>query len=154
MFLLFLITTVLIIACVVFHASCLQGIGIYMFHGKKYGFPRISIFIILIVLAHLVEIMFFAVTFELLSPYPDYGTVSGAADPTLRDFYYFSATTYTTTGYGDFTPEGNLRLLATVEALTGLIMIAWTSSFAFLLMSRYWERRVAAHDSPPDAPVS
>ncbi|MDG2013386.1 MAG: ion channel [Pirellulaceae bacterium] len=150
MFLLFLVTAVLIIACVIFHASCLQGIGVFMFHGKKYGFPRISIFIILIVLAHLVEIMFFAVTFDILSPYPDYGTISGAEDPTLRDFYYFSATTYTTTGYGDFTPEGNLRILATVEALTGLIMIAWTSSFAFLLMSRYWERRVVQATPPQD----
>ncbi len=33
---------------------------------------------------------------------------------------------------------GDIRLLAGVEALTGLVLIAWTASFAFLQMQRFW----------------
>ena len=42
----------------------------------------------------------------------------------------------------------HLRLLAAVEALTGLVLIAWTASFAFLLMQRLWHDRALHTDEP------
>jgi hypothetical protein len=33
------------------------------------------------------------------------------------------------------------RLISGTEALTGLVMIAWTASFTYLLMERYWRQR-------------
>ena len=35
-------------------------------------------------------------------------------------------------------PEGPLRLLAGAEALTGLVLVGWSSAFTFLHMQRYW----------------
>lgn len=37
----------------------------------------------------------------------------------FRDALYFSVTTWTTLGYGDFTPPPHLRLVTSVEALLG-----------------------------------
>ncbi len=68
----------------------------------------------------------------------------GQSAPTNRkdfgEYYYFSIVTYTSLGYGDLTPIGRMRLLAGIEALTGIILVAWTSSHLFLMMQRYWER--------------
>ena len=133
-----LTTAGLVILCVIFHGSFLQNLGSLLFKEKKFGFPRISFFIFLTVLAHLIEILFFTLAYGILSPDPNYGQIIGAETLEWQDFYYFSAVTYTATGYGDLTPTGDLRLLATVEALTGLIMIAWTASLAYFIMSRYW----------------
>jgi hypothetical protein len=41
-------------------------------------------------------------------------------------------------GYGDVVPHGPLRLLAGVEALTGLLMIGWSASFTYVSMARFW----------------
>lgn len=67
---------------------------------------------------------------------------AGSFGPThLPDFdmlLYFSAETYTSLGYGDIVPHGALRLLAGTETLTGLLMIGWSASHAFVVMERFW----------------
>jgi hypothetical protein len=47
-----------------------------------------------------------------------------------------SATT-TSLGFGDVYPVGEMRLVAGIETLTGL-MISWTASFTYLEMGRHW----------------
>jgi len=66
--------------------------------------------------------------------------------------YYYSAVTFTSLGFGDLTPTGHLRLLAAVEVLTGVVLIAWTASFLFLVMQRSWGPAVRrAMRKPPQA---
>jgi hypothetical protein len=45
---------------------------------------------------------------------------------------------YTSLGLGDVYPQGGVRLLTGVEALVGLLMIAWSASFTYLSMEKYW----------------
>jgi hypothetical protein len=52
---------------------------------------------------------------------------------------YFSAETYTSLGYGDVVPHGDLRLLAGMEALNGLLLIGWTASYTYISMERLWD---------------
>jgi hypothetical protein len=52
---------------------------------------------------------------------------------------YFSTVNYTSLGVGDVVPVGNMRQLASLEAVTGLVMIAWTASFSFVQMEHFWE---------------
>ena len=59
--------------------------------------------------------------------------------PTFVDVLYFSASTYTSLGYGDIVPLGNAGLLAGSEALTGLVLIAWTASFTYFEMRAFWD---------------
>lgn len=42
----------------------------------------------------------------------------------VRDSFYYSVVTFTTLGYGDFSPQGRLRGVAACEALLGAVMIA------------------------------
>jgi hypothetical protein len=49
-----------------------------------------------------------------------------------------STETYASLGFGDVYPVGVMRLVAGIEALTGLLMIGWTASFTYLEMCRHW----------------
>lgn len=79
-------------------------------------------------LAHAVEIVLYALAVYLL----DQGHFS------LSTSVYFSAETYTSLGYGDVVPTGDVRLLAGVEALNGLLLIGWSASYTFFSMERFW----------------
>ncbi len=63
------------------------------------------------------------------------------ADGGLLTYAYFSVTTYTTVGFGDITPVGPIRFIASVEALTGFVLITWSASFTYLEMHRFWKDR-------------
>ena len=52
---------------------------------------------------------------------------------------YFSFTNYTTVGYGDIEPFGNIRFLAGLEAITGLSLITWSASFMFMEITQFWK---------------
>ena len=57
------------------------------------------------------------------------------------DVLYFSLITYTSLGYGDIAPLGPARLLAGIESLIGLGLIAWSASFTYLEMQHHWYAR-------------
>ncbi len=134
-----LISALMVVMCVVFHGYSLQWLARLMFKRPDFSFYRISLLIACAMIAHLIEIVLFDLAYMWLVTRAEVGEIVGYDRLTSQDFFYFSAVTYTSTGYGDLVPTGNLRLFATVEALTGLIMIAWTASFAFLVMQRYWQ---------------
>jgi hypothetical protein len=54
---------------------------------------------------------------------------------------YFSAVTYTTTGYGDLVLPATWRLVGAVEALTGILMCGWSTGFFFAVVSRVVEAK-------------
>jgi len=58
----------------------------------------------------------------------------------LPSALYFSAVTYTTTGYGDLTLPPEWRLVGGVEALTGILMCGWSTGFFFAVVSRMFDR--------------
>lgn len=59
----------------------------------------------------------------------------GAIDG-LASALYFSAVTYTTTGYGDLVLPVEWRLVGAVEALTGILMCGLSTGFFFAVVSR------------------
>lgn len=62
-------------------------------------------------------------------------TLSGAIGD-LQTALYFSAVTYTTTGYGDVVLAERWRLVGGIEALTGILMCGWSTAFFFWIFSR------------------
>jgi hypothetical protein len=85
-----------------------------------------------IIFLHLIEIT----TWALL-----YTRTDAMAD--LQSALYFSAVTYTTTGYGDVVlPEG-WRLVGAIEALTGILMCGWSTGFFFAVLTRILRGRRA-----------
>jgi hypothetical protein len=78
-----------------------------------------------IILLHLIEIAIWAFFYAW-----DHGM------PDLQSAFYFSAVTYTTTGYGDLVLPSEWRLVGGVEALTGILMCGWSAAFFFAVVSR------------------
>ena len=64
----------------------------------------------------------------------------------LQSALYFSAVTYTTTGYGDIVLPKEWRLFGGVEALTGILMCGWSTGFFFAIVTRLYRPR----DKMPD----
>jgi hypothetical protein len=64
---------------------------------------------------------YFALLYLIIEVHPARSYVSGITS--IEDAYYFSITTYTTIGYGDFTPTEWCRALTSFQALLGLFTI-------------------------------
>lgn len=108
---------------------------------KRVGHRRLRVFIgvVIVLLLHVLEVSLFAVGWWFMIH-----TVEQALSiehPTFEEVLYFSFTTYTSLGYGDIVPMGVSRMLAGIEALVGLVLIAWSASFTFYEMQRYWDPR-------------
>lgn len=93
--------------------------------------------------AHIAEVCVFALAYHFLIKFEKFGgivsgDIHGDFTPTFADCLYFSFINYTTLGYGDLVPIGTLQLLAGLEALIGLVLIAWTASFMFYQMQKNW----------------
>ena len=82
------------------------------------------------ILLHLVEIAMWAFFYAWRHALPDMTTA-----------LYFSAMTYTTTGYGDVVLPSQWRLVGGVEALTGILMCGWSAAFFFAVVSQTNEAR-------------
>ena len=87
--------------------------------------------------AHALEIGLYGFALFGLMRYMDVGSLS-SGETALLNCLYFSAETYSSLGLGDIAPTGPVRLLAGVEALNGLLLIAWSASYAYLAMERFW----------------
>jgi voltage-gated potassium channel Kch len=80
-----------------------------------------------IILLHVIEIITWALIYAWLRAMPD-----------LQSALYFSAVTYTTTGYGDLVLPEDWRLVGAIEALTGILMCGWSTGFFFAVVSRMY----------------
>lgn len=101
---------------------------------------RIVLGVFSALVAHAIEVWIFAFSFYFMHKAESWGSLHGNFNGSLLDCVYFSFTTYTTLGFGDVEPRGDLRFLAGLESLTGLLLITWTASFLYLEMTRYWDR--------------
>lgn len=84
---------------------------------------------------HVVEIAIWALFYTWRQGMPD-----------LYSAAYFSAVTYTTTGYGDLVLPQAWRMVGAVEALTGILMCGWSTGFFFAIVSRMHERPSKARE--------
>lgn len=81
----------------------------------------IDLVVLLIVFAAFIEAVIWGCSFYLL----------GALD-NVFEAIYFSIVTLTTLGYGDITLSSEWRILASFEAIVGVVMFGWSTA---LLMS-------------------
>lgn len=105
--------------------------------------PRTKLIIVIFstFLAHTLEIILYALTVYVLVRYAGLGQLAETHRFSFNVCFYFSAETYTSLGYGDIVPGGDLRLLAGVEALNGLLLIGWSASYTYIAMERFWNQQ-------------
>jgi hypothetical protein len=112
---------------------------------------RMLLVVAAVIAAHLVEVCLFAAAFLVMERHLGLGSITGAVDGSVHDFFYFSLTNYTTLGIGDVSAEGPLRILAGLESLTGLVLIGWSASFTYIAMEKLWEKHRATADEQDPA---
>ncbi len=137
----FVINATIVILTVLIHYETLYLLAKRLATVQIVHRYRVLLAVMVIMLAHILEIWLFALGYFFMIHFGDFGTLSGNIDLSLLDCSYFSFTTYTTLGYGDIEPSGYLRFLTGLESLTGLVMITWSASFVFLEMQKYWPKR-------------
>lgn len=134
-----IITTVAVAFCVLIHYELLISItariaGYELKHRGAIVFGALRA-----MLSHIVHVWLFAGSYKLLLLVDtEHGAVLGTPVNDFFDWVYFSFVVYTTLGFGDMVPSGWLRFMVGTEAITGLVMIAWTASFLFLELQRQW----------------
>ena len=120
-------TAVAIILCVVLHFEGLNALGRLRVDRIR-DRPRIVFMILCIMLLHILEIWVFGVSYYLVMLLPDTGHLTGLTSQDLFECVYYSATVYTTLGFGDIVPAGHVRFMTGTEAVAGLTLIAWSAS--------------------------
>ena len=125
------IALALMACCVAIHAAGVSW-ALQQLRSRPRQAPRfwmsIRLFVFVsawIVLLHIAEIAVWGLFFLWRDAMPD-----------LPSAMYFSAVTYTTTGYGDLVLAEGWRLLGAVEALTGILMCGWSTGFFFAIVNR------------------
>jgi hypothetical protein len=127
-----LVSLLLMAICVTIHAVGLITASRWIRH---HALPAIETFrhatLLLIGVAawtlslHLVQILAWALFYEWHHAFPD-----------VASSVYFSAVTYTTTGYGDLVLPREWRIVGGVEALTGILMCGFSTGFFYAVFSK------------------
>lgn len=86
--------------------------------------------ILLLIGAHIGEVVLFAMAIAGIVALGD-GGLRGVAAPGFLDHLYFSFSVYSSLGFGDLVPTGDLRIVAGVEVIVGLLLIAWSATVVF-----------------------
>lgn len=137
--LIYVLNIVLIAAAVLIHYEVLRAMSGTISVWAIRPHLRVLVGIFGALCAHIIEIWLFGVAYYWAQNVDSLGALTGNFNGSLMDSVYFSFTVYSSLGIGDIEPIGDLRFLAGLEALTGLVLIAWTASFMYLEMSRYWK---------------
>lgn len=133
------ITCGLVLTTVGIHYSALTYLSAFLQRRKVHVRRWVAVAILGMLLAHVIEISLFALGFELFEWLDGYGELVGNMEDTNTAYWYYSFVVYTSLGFGDITPTHELRLMTGLETLTGLILIAWSASFIFMQMHRFWD---------------
>jgi hypothetical protein len=82
-----------------------------------------------LLILHLLQIIVWAACYQWNGCFPDFETA-----------FYYSATSYSTVGYGDVIPPGNWRIVGSVEAVTGILMFGWSTGVLFSVVNHLQTR--------------
>ena len=96
---------------------------------RKNSSYSLSFIVLLMFFAHLMQALVWAATYVWLGALAD-----------LKTALYFSIVTFTTLGYGEIVLEEQWRLLASFEAITGIIMFGWTTAIVVWVMQKVYNR--------------
>lgn len=133
-------TAVVVCLSVVVHYEALALLSAWLNRRPGQRRHRVLFAIFGMLSAHIVEIWIFGAATTLLLLWPPCGSTVGMGGDIL-DQVYLAAMTFTTVGATDTHVIGPIRFLNGMEALTGLVLITWSASFAFLQMERFWRER-------------
>ena len=136
-----LVTAGVVVLAVMLHYEGLRLLSDRLLRvGAHLRRRRIIAVILALMLLHIVEVWIFGIAYYVLLQFDGFGALLGETSIGIFDCIYYSASVYTTVGFGDIYPVGPIRTMTGTEAITGLTMITWSASYTFVEMLKTWSR--------------
>ncbi len=88
--------------------------------------------VLIMYLISVIEVLIWAATYLMID------AIAG-----FENALYFSMVTFTTLGYGDVVLDSSRRLLASVEAVNGILMFGWSTAIVIHVVQRVYYRKEA-----------
>lgn len=139
----------LVTSCVLIHGfGMLLGMKHMVKDWPKANCPRYTLKVVWIIirvvfgllLLHLLQIGVWAAFFQHKEFFPDFETA-----------LYYSATSYSTVGYGDVIPPDHWRIYGAIEAVTGILMFGWSTGVLFAIVNRLQSKLIHMPDQSPSS---
>lgn len=139
----FLVGIIVSFIVLLIHYEMLNLVTNFIDKEKKRNRREMIFIVSVIVAAHLIEAVVFALMFYIRKDLLELDIFNNGQNLSPLEYYNFSLENYTSLGYGDvFIQGGGGRFLSAMESVVGLILIGWSSSFMFLIMTWDWEKRL------------
>ncbi|MGB7406512.1 MAG: potassium channel family protein [Pacificimonas sp.] len=135
-----IVSVVLVTATLYMHFRLMRACAHLVFEDS--GRFRRPVLLVMAILfsAHVLQVVMYTWAYMFMESVLGAGaltSVRGERDG-FWDIFYFSIASYSTLGIGDIVPQGPMRIVAGIESLNGLVLIAWSSSFTYLAMEKTW----------------
>ena len=134
-----LATALVIVVCVLVHFEGLRIISDRLPKPKWHPRRRMIFLILAMLTLHVTEVWIFGLSYFFLIGFEGYGALQGVENANLVDCIYFSASVFSTVGFGDIYPVGAIRIMTGTEAIAGLTLITWSASYTFVEMLKTWQ---------------
>lgn len=134
-----LVTAVAVVVVVLLHYEGLRMLSATLPRLKALQHRRVIIMILWLLALHVIEVWIFGGAYYALLNLDGFGELAGAPGASFIDCIYYSATVYTTVGFGDVYPVGAIRTMTGTEGIVGLTMITWSASYTFVEMLKTWD---------------
>ena len=134
-----LVTAVAVVVVVMLHYEGLRMLSATLPRLKALHHRRVIIMILWLLALHVIEVWIFGGAYYALLHLDGFGELAGAPGASFIDCIYYSATVYTTVGFGDVYPGGAIRTMTGTEGIVGLTMITWSASYTFVEMLKTWD---------------
>lgn len=127
------LSSILVLMTTSFHYEALRFLASRNRKGNT-NRKSVPLTLFLLVLAHIIEIAAYATAYWIAAELLKIGSFGGGSALTSLDYFYYAAETYSSLGYGDIFPVGEIRLIASIGPLNGILLLAWSGSFLFALV--------------------
>lgn len=123
-----------IFACVFVHYETLRLLSRATRRRTSNARRVLFVTIACLIAIHLSEIAIFGLAFFASVKWLSLGSFVDTHSMAAIDYFYYAAETYSSLGYGDIYPLGDIRLLASITPLIGILLLGWSSAFLFSLV--------------------
>ena len=134
-----LVTAIAVVVCVALHYEGLRFLSDKLPMPKRHHRRRIILLIVSLMILHITEIWVFGVSYFISQNVDGFGAFVGVDKMGILDCVYYSASVFTTLGFGDIVPIGPIRFMTGVEAVSGLTFITWSASYTLMEMLKTWD---------------
>ena len=144
MFVVALTCLALIFLTTFIHYQVLNRLKLLTYWTSKESNLFLFILILSVFATHILQISLYASSLYVLIDSFQLGGLNGTPDFSWEACFLFSAEIFTSLSFGDVTTFGPVRLMSGIEALNGLLLIAWSASFIFLSVSKFQKKNTSS----------